>query len=296
MSRLGREDGFTLVELLVGAMLMLIIASASLGVLDQFRRMSTRTDQRVELQDKARQASRTLARSLRNIAPSPEFPTVIERAGSFDLVFRAVDRPRASGANTQNLKRVRYCLDASDPDRARILEQTQRWNSATAPPLPGSTSCTTTPTADWGTPRVVADLLTNRSGAEDRPLWSYEQTSSGQITAVKVNLFMNDEPETRVREVALQTGVYLRNQNRAPSALFTAAPAGVRHVVLNGSTSSDPEGDPLDYSWFVNGVEVGRGLIYDYAAPSGGTYELRLDVRDPSGLLGRSPTQTVVLP
>ena len=293
MSRLGREEGFTLVELLVGAMLMLIIASASLGVLDQFRRMSTRTDQRVELQDEARQASRALARSLRNVAPSPEFPAVVERAGSFDLVFRAVDRPRASGANTRNLKRVRYCLDASDPDSGRVLEQAQRWDTVTAPPLPASTSC---PASDWGSSRVVTDHLTNRSGGADRALWSYEQTSSGQITSVKVNLFMNDEPETPVREVALQTGVYLRNQNRAPTALFTAAPAGVRHVVLNGSTSSDPEGDPLSYFWFVNGVEVGRGLIYDYAAPTGGSYEFRLDVRDPSGLLGRSPTETVVLP
>ena len=296
MSRLGHEDGFTLVELLVGAMLMLIIASASLGVLDQFRRMSTRTDSRVQLQDNARQASRTLARSLRNIAPSPEFPLVIERAESFDLVFRAVDRPRASGNNARNLKRVRYCLDSSNPDNARLLEQTQRWDSATAPPLPTSTSCTTTPTTDWGPSRVVATLLTNRSGGADRPLWAYEQTATGQITAVKVNLFMNDEPETRVREVELQTGVYLRNQNRAPSALFTAAPAGVRHVVLNGSRSSDPEGDPLSYFWFVNGAEVGRGLIYDYTAPTGGTYDLRLEVRDPSGLAGRSPTQTVVLP
>jgi type II secretory pathway pseudopilin PulG len=293
MSRIGREEGFTLVELLVGAMLMIIIMSASLGVLEQFTRLSARTDQRVELQDHARQASRTLARSLRNVAPSPEFPTIIERAGSYDLVFRAVDRPRASGANTRNLRRVRYCLDASDPDRARLLEQTQRWNTTTAPALPSSTSC---PGSEWGSSRVVADQLTNRSGETERALWAYEQTASGQITSVKVSLFMNDDPETPAREVALQTGVYLRNQNRAPSALFTAAPAGVRHVVLNGSTSSDPEGDPLNYFWFVNDVEVGRGLIYDYTAPTGGTYQLRLDVRDPSGLLGRSPIQTVVLP
>ena len=294
MNRLAREDGMTLAELLVGAMLMIIIASASLGVLDQFRRMSARTDQRIELQDQARQTSRTLARSLRNVAPAPESPAVIERAGSFDLVFRTVDRPADSGANTQNVKRVRYCLDASDPDNARLLEQTQRWTTGTAPPLLTSTSCR--PDTDWDSSRVVADLLTNRSRGADRALWSYEQTGSGQITAVKVNLFMNDEPETPVREVALQTGVYLRNQNRAPSALFTAAPVGVRHVVLNGSTSSDPEGDPLSYFWFVNGVEVGRGLIYDYAAPTGGTYEFLLEVRDPSGLVGRSPTQTVVLP
>jgi type II secretory pathway pseudopilin PulG len=294
MSRLRNEDGYTLPEVLVGALLMILVMSASLGVLENLTRLGARTDQRVELQDKARQASRELARSLRNVAPSPEFPTVIERGDAFDLVFRTVDRPRTDqGDNTRNLRRVRYCLDASDPERAQLLEQTQRWNTQTAPAMPSGTSC---PSADWGSSRLVSDHLTNRSGGTDRALWSYNQTTTGEVTSLKVNLFMNDTPESRDREVALQTGVFLRNQNRAPSALFTAAPAGVRHVLLNGSTSSDPEGDPLDYFWFVNGVEVGRGLIFDYAAPSGGTYEFRLDVRDPSGMLGRSPTETVVLP
>jgi type II secretory pathway pseudopilin PulG len=292
MMGLRREDGFTLVELLVGAVLMIIVMTATLNVLDQVTRLGRDTDHRIEMQDQARQVSRELSRSLRNIAPSPEFPAVVERAGPYDLVFRAVDDPRASGNNTRNLKRVRYCLDANDPDRARLLEQTQRWTTTTAPALPASTSC---PGTTWGASRVVADRLTNRSGG-NRPLWTYEQTPSGQITGVKLNLFLNEDPDTRIQEVGLETGVYLRNQNRAPSALFTAAPAGSRHVLLNGSTSSDPEGDPLNYFWFVNGREVGRGLIFDYAAPEGGTYEVRLDVRDPSGLLGRSPTQTVVLP
>ena len=152
------------------------------------------------------------------------------------------------------------------------------------------------PGGDWGSSRLVADYLTNRSGGTDRALWSYNQTPTGQVTAVKVNLFMNDDAAAQEREVALQTGVFLRNQNRAPTGLFSAAPASLRHVLLNGSPSSDPEGDPLDYFWFVNGVEVGRGLIFDYAAPAAGTYEFRLDVRDPSGLLGRSPVKTLVLP
>ena len=293
MNRLRDESGFTLAELLVGAMLMIIVMTASLGVLDNLRRLGQRTDSRVELQDQARQASRTVARSLRNVAPSPEFPAVIERGNAFDLVFRMVDRPSATqGANARNLRRVRYCLNASDPDRAKLLEQTQRWSTQTAPAMPSGTSC---PSAAWGSSRLVADRLTNRSGGTDRALWSYNQEASGEVTSVKVNLFMNDDPAARDREVVLQTGIYLRNQNRAPTALFTAAPTGVRHVLLNGSTSSDPEGDLLNYFWFVNGVEVGRGLIYDYAAPAGGSYELRLDVRDPSGLLGRS-TKTVVLP
>ena len=294
MNRLASEDGMSLAELLVGAMLAIIVLSASLATLDQFRRMSTRTNDRVDLQDKARQTSRELARSLRNVAPAPELATAIERAEPYDLVFRAVDRPRPdSGANTSNLRRVRYCLDANDPANARLLEQTQRWNSPTVPPMPASTLC---PATDWGAWRLVADKLTNRYAGADRPLWSYERRATGEITGTKLNLFMNANPEIGSHEVALQTGVFLRNQNRAPTALFTAAPAGVRHVLLNGSPSSDPEGDPLDYFWFVNGVEVGRGLIFDYAAPTGGTYVFHLDVRDPSGLLGRSPTETVELP
>lgn len=294
MNRLRNEDGFTLPELLVSAILGVIVLSASLTTLDQFRKMSGRTNDRVELQDKARQVSRELARSLRNVAPSPNFPTVIERGEPYDLVFRAVDRPRASrGANVRNMRRVRYCLDTSDPERAKLLEQTQRWDSPTPPPIPIDPDC---PATEWGGSRLVADHLTNGSGGADRALWTYRLTATGQITGLKLNLFLNDEPEMRENEVALQTGVFLRNQNRAPTALFTVAPAGMRHVLLNGSTSSDPEGDPLDYSWFVNGVEVGRGLIFDYSAPSGGSYEVRLDVHDPSGLLGRSPTETVVLP
>jgi hypothetical protein len=293
MNRMAREDGFTLAELLVGAMLAIIVLSASLTVLDQFVKMSSRTDDRVGLQDEARQVSRQLARTLRNVAPSPEFPTVIGRAAPFDIVFRTVDRPRASGLNTRNLRRVRYCLDASDPNNGRVLEQTQRWDSQTAPGLPAGTSC---PSSDWGPSRLVADHLTNRSGGTDRPLWTYDQRATGEITGVKLHLFMNEAPNIPSQEVSLETGVYLRNQNRAPTALFTAAQAGVRHVLLNGSPSSDPEGDPLDYYWLVNGVEVGKGLIFDYPAPAGGSYVFRLDVRDPSGLVGHSPTETVVLP
>ncbi|HYH59815.1 MAG TPA: PKD domain-containing protein [Thermoleophilaceae bacterium] len=293
MNRLRDERGFTLPEMLVAAMLMVIVMSATLSVLDQVTRLGKTANDRVDMQDRARQTGRELSRALRNIAPSPEFPAVIERSGAYDLVFRSVDRPRASGSNTRNLRRVRYCLDASDPDRARLLEQTQRWTTTTAPALPASTAC---PSTSWSSSRVVGDYITNRSGGTDRALWTYGRTDSGLITAVTVNLHLNANPANSAEESSLETGVYLRNQNRAPTALFTGAAVGTSHVLLNGSTSSDPEGDPLTYFWFVNGAEVGRGLIFDYAAPAGGTYEVRLDVRDASGLLGRSPTQTVVLP
>lgn len=293
MSRLREQGGFTLPELLVGTMLMMLIISATLTVLDQFTAISRRTDRRVDLQDSARQTSRVIARSLRNLAASPDLPGVVERANPYDLVFRAVDKPRTdAGSNTRNLRRVRYCLDASDQFREKILEQTQRWNSATAPSVPSATEC---PATAWGPAKLVGDRVTNRAGGRDRPLWTYSQTASGQISSVKLNLFMNSDRKFKSREISMETGVFLRNQNRAPTAVFTAAAVGVRHILLNGSSSSDPEGQPLDYYWYANNVEVGRGLIFDYFAPAAGNYVIKLEVRDPGGLVDRSAAQPVAV-
>lgn len=294
MKRLSQEDGFTLSELLVGAMLMIIVMTGTLAILDRFTAASSRTNSRVEIQDAARAASRQVSRSLRNLAASPDSPGVIERSGSYDLVFRMVDRPRAdAGANTRNLRRVRYCLDAGNPSQARLLEQTQRWNFATAPSMPPSSAC---PASGWdGTYRVVATRVTNRTGGQNRPLWTYSQATTGEVSGVKLNLFMNSEPKRRGREVGLETGVFLRNQNRAPTAAFTATTVGTQHVLLNGSASYDPEGQPLEFHWIVDGVEVGRGLVFDYYAPTAGQRSIAVEVVDPGGLVARSAAQTVLV-
>lgn len=294
MRRLREENGFTLAELLVGVMLMGIVMSATLVVLDRTTIMAKRADDKVDVQDAARTASREIARTLRNLATSPSRPGVVERATAYDLVFRIVDAPTQSmGANTRNLRRVRYCLDARNPDRARVLEQTQRWSTTNPPPVPSSTAC---PGAGWqGSPKLVADRVTNRSGGTDRPLWIYDQPVISQIAAVKLNLFMNNDPAQRSNEVGLQTGVFLRNQNRAPSAAFTVTEVGIDHILLNGSSSSDPEGRPLEFHWYVNGVRVGQGLVYDHVVPGPGTYSVSVRVWDSGGLVVDATPQTVVV-
>ena len=294
MTRLRNESGFTLVELLVGIMLMGVVMSATLVVLDRTTIMARRTDDKVDVQDAARTASRQIARMLRNLATSPSRPGIVERAAPYDIVFRVVDAPRSNmGANTRNLRRVRYCLDAQNPEGARVLEQTQRWSSTNPPAVPASTAC---PGSGWqGSPAVVADRVTNRSGGVDRPLWTYDQAALGQIAAVKLNLFMNNEPARRSNEVSIQTGVFLRNQNRAPTAAFTATEVGFDHILLNGSSSHDPEGRPLEFHWYVDGVRVGQGLVYDHAVPGPGTYSIWVRVWDSGGLITDSAPQKVVV-
>lgn len=83
--------------------------------------------------------------------------------------------------------------------------------------------------------------------------------------------------------------------NRAPVASFTAdptqVPAGDNHqtvVTLDGSASSDPDGDPLTYSWtapsglFVNGTDS-NDQITMVTFPGTAPYVVRLVVRDGNG-------------
>jgi PKD domain len=65
-------------------------------------------------------------------------------------------------------------------------------------------------------------------------------------------------------------------------------------VDLNGSASSDPEGNPLTYIWKDNGTEVGRGIVLRYQ-PAKGNHSISLEVQDSSGLSATQGPTTVTL-
>jgi hypothetical protein len=65
---------------------------------------------------------------------------------------------------------------------------------------------------------------------------------------------------------------------------------------LDGSQSSDPDGDPLSYVWKDNGVEIAEGAIVEVALPVG-QHSITLTVSDDKGGVGVSDSQSVeVLP
>ena len=94
----------------------------------------------------------------------------------------------------------------------------------------------------------------------------------------------------------VETGVFLRNQNRVPIASFTATPAGIGHILLNASDSVDPENQPVEVRWFDGRKAVGRGTIKDYFAKTSGTHQITVEVRDVAGLVGHAGPISVVLP
>lgn len=288
--RLRSESGMTLIELLVAMALMIIVFSATMLLFQAGANNSRLVEEHNDAQDSARRYSDRLARQLRNLA-SPSLlttstaqPLAVDLATDYDFVFRLVDEVRPAGsANAPNVKRVRYCLGTDAASSRTLFGQEQTWTTAASPPLPATTSC---PGAGWTTSQVVTEDLANRSDGQSRPLFVFDSPQTARITRVRTDLFVDPTPGRRPVETRLTSGVFLRNQNRVPSASFTVvANAATNVVILNGSPSGDPEDMPLNYTWFMDGVKIGEGVVFTHAGAPDGVHTYRLEVTDPAGLV-----------
>ena len=291
-ARLKDERGLTLIELMIAAMLMLIVSAAALTTLDQVVRMGGNSERRLEQQDSVRTAARSIIHEIRDVAASPERPTIIEQSGDYDIVFKTVADGASTGANTMHLERVRYCL-AGNRNSATVRRQTQTWTTATPPAIPSTATC---PSTAWGSSTVVAENITNRAGSQERAMFTYRRTTAGEVQSISVKLFLDTDLTREPPETLAETGVFLRNQNRLPEARFTATPAGIGHILLNASDSVDPEDQPLEIRWLDGTKTIGRGTIFDYNAKTRGAHQITVEVTDVGGLVSTFGPVSVMVP
>lgn len=291
----------TLTEVLIAMSLMLVILAATLGTFMTMQRDSIRAERTNDLQEQTRAAMDRMAKRLRNIASRADnISQPIDKATPTDVVFQVIgDGATATTANPTNVARYRYCLSGT-----RLYEQTQRMPSATTA-MPPATAC---PAPSWTTTKVFADDITNGT----RPLFTYligvpppqrflEATTPTAaqldlIIGVRSELFVDDDTTQDPRESTLTTRVFLRNQNRKPTASFVATPATGMSLQLNGGDSEDPEGARLTFEWFddvpTTGTKLGEGSVYVFSTATPGTHRIWLKVSDPAGNYATTPVQT----
>jgi len=292
VTRIVREEsGLMLVELLVVVVLSGVVLGATLTTFTQFERTTGVNQRQNDAQEQVRVGLAGVARELRNLAsPTDQLPKAVMRAGDQDLVFQSV--------SSNATRRVRYCLN---PSVGRIWRQVQY-----EPFSDPSTSC---PDSAWGSERTSVQNVSN--GA--RPVFAYNATELDSITEITTSLWVDVDPGERPGESTLQTSIFLRNQNRAPIAQFTATVGG-SGVVLNASGSVDPESKALTYYWYDaaesgNALQcgtlppevpqtgcVGTGIVYHYTPATAGTRQLHLVVRDSAGLTHAASPETVCVP
>ena len=294
----GERGEFSLTGLLVASVIFLVVLGATLTTFAAFDRRSREEAERIDVEDRTRVAIDRLARELRNLAqPQADGRPTVERAEGYDLIFKTVSATVApTPANPASIVRVRYCLDASDFDNAKLWYETQPWAAGSGAPT--DTGC---PGAAWPARTLIADWITNRAGGRGRPLFVYNSTILSAISSVHVDLFVDANATHPPKETRLSTGVFLRNQNQPPTARFTATPSGTS-IKLDGSPSADPEGEPLRFQF--HDLSSGTAVAIPACAsavctwtPSGGpgSYSIRLTVTDAGGIAIDSATQQVTI-
>jgi len=284
-TRLGQpqsEDGFTLVESLIAAVLMIVVLGATLTALTSFQR-STQTNQRQnDGQEQARRTLDLVARDLRNLAsPVLERPEAIDRNEALDLIVQSEGSGTGVSLNARNTMRVRFCLAPG----GLLYRNIQTWESAAIPNAPSDPAC---PGEGWTTSTVVAEHVVNGT----RPIFTYNAAGLQDITEVSATLYVDVNPGTPPAETELQSSVYLRNQNRKPTALFSVEVLN-GSIVLNASESTDPEEKALIYSWKIDNVPVESGILITKPVPAG-YHTVWLEVSD--GPLSDEETHTICVP
>jgi type II secretory pathway pseudopilin PulG len=291
MDGMRRQDGFTLVEVLIVSVLMIVVLGATLTTFNSFQQSVSVNEKQNTAQDTTRNAMDLLARDLRNLAsPSTEQPLALDLNEAQQVIFQSEGRNMPAGSlNVANTNRVRYCLDTAT---GNFYRQVQTWTTAAFPAVPDSSSC---PGTAWPSTNLVAANVVN----DTRPIFSYNAVDPRDVTEITSTLYVDVNPGRSPSESTLQTSVYLRNQNRKPTAVFSLALAnGDTAIIMNASESTDPEEKPLSFKWFIDGTEaIGEGandVVHTAQVPAG-THTVKVTVSD-GPLDDTADTQSICVP
>ena len=300
------EEGFSLIELLVAMAIITVVVMATISAFVAFHK-NERVNRLVnESQDQARLTLERLSSQLRNLAsPTDYVPASVEKAEPYDLVFLTVDAVKPVGsANARNIKRVRYCVGPVVNGKAPLIRQQQTWQVVNPPPSFSTASCDPSGAGGWQKTQIAASDVVNTEQSPAVPIFQYTPGPAPvtSITAIRADLYVDVNPGQSPKAVNLNTGVFLRNQNRQPVASCTTPiyTGTGKQVALNGSGSQDPEGFNIKkYRWYLDGSTTAltepSGVVGIWNGTSG-SHSFELEVEDQGGLTAKTNCGSVVVP
>lgn len=300
------EHGFTLIELLVSMTMSIVVMGCAIGILTVFLNDTNYDRLRDNAQDDARMMVDRMTRELRSAAAQNTGSYgLLERANPYDVIFETVNPTTVyGGSNVYNQYRVRYCLDSNNT----VWRQTKSWTSSSPPAVPASTACPDPSNSDFdqksnGQPCCVelSDVTNEIGGDTTRPMFTYGPPGySGlqQIQEIQVNVVTDLNPgHLPGPSPQLTSGIFLRNENSPPSANFTPTKTSngtnTWDVTLDGSASTDPNGQTLTYQWYANSGST--GCTSTTAGPSTGLLSTATTEISDGGTYSNGTTETFAL-
>lgn len=251
-----RQQGFTLVELLVAMSLMLVVFGTVLTALGAFGHAARTNDEATAAEDQARSRLGQMVYSLRNVTSSGGTVPAIVAAGPTSLVFNegpdsSSDDARASG----------YCVDSAGNLRLQ-------WRDA--PSSTGPDGCSATG-GGWMS-RIITRHVTSSA---EHPLFTYhgddgpvpadaagEVSDPTAIRTVGIDLQVaTDSPPAQSH--GLRTAVDLRGQPAAAPAVdpgdVTSTCDSGSHPALTLNLGLGALGAPLAVRYSHDGVQIAAG-------------------------------------
>ncbi len=225
MSRLRRQDGFTLPELLTTLTMMMVIVLAAFALLDVTMRRTGETALRVEANQRGRQAMETIMRVLRSqTCVSTTNPAVISASGN-SLSIQA-----SLGNGTQPPSRYVYTFD---PATQQLWQETTVGSG-----MPPSTTYPGTPSR-----KLLAENIARNGSA---PIFTYYAFDSPTPpTAPTPIRLLADPVPTAERRLVARIGVhFVSKPTKASSATERSAIALSDEVFARQFDPNDPIPEP----------------------------------------------------
>ena len=305
-----RDDGFTLVELLV-AMAMAIVVFGTLGTsLVAYQNDAARSTRAIDSQEGARIAVDRIVHDLRNVAGSRTNPTLVEVAEPYDLVFQTIAPPPDGSANGVGVSRVRYCIPPNPAPgaaaQAALFAQRETWTTSTVPPNPWPTSSQcpaepgSVPSGATVSTTKLTENVTNRYAGDDRAAFSYDSESLSEITTIGVDLFVDVSPTQPPAETSSAAPPFFATRTRCrsrrsrtppPEPVMSCSTRGGRAIRTTSRSPSSGCRSPAAERW----PSARPGCSTGCPLTGPGQYTIKLQVTDSGGLIGTEVHTVTVL-